>query len=417
MAPDDIHPNRRAELLSVQISMAAVAVFAVVLRLISRFLVSKSPGWDDYIITLGTCLGLTQTILTLSCLPYGAARHMVDIPSRSDLMYILKVAYIACITGPLVMLSVKASLLLLYLRISPCVIFRRCVKSLLVFFTIDAVAWSVLASFQCLPIDHSWKWTKPGHCMNREFLYKAQGLWSLTEDIIIIILPIPTILKLQMHWRRRVLLILVFAFGLVPCGAVIARVIPSAPPEVFTSDFTWCSQANHATAAASALNIARTRRDNPLHIALFPPHTSAQGAYLEFSFLLNASLDVFEIRRRDRNRVDQDLGMLQAVDERLSIWGWETGTGTKFAIVVDMWGKDGRPGTGLGVKGEDVKPAFKALQTAYIRLLQNPFYTPDDHTPMATQSGGGKGGEITSKKFIDEVKRIGNTWRLGLEKV
>ncbi|KAL9000781.1 MAG: hypothetical protein Q9188_005582 [Gyalolechia gomerana] len=182
--------------------------------------------------------------------------------------------------------------------------------------------------------------------------------------------------------------------------------------------------------------------DNPLHIALFPPHLSTQGAYLEFSFLLNASLDIFELRTRDRNRVDQDLGMLQAVDERLSIWGWETGTGTKFAIVVDMWGKEGRPSTAFGVKGEDVRPvrrssfatianmlemggganlvrqqAFKALQTAFIRLLQNPFYTPDDHTPMAAQSGREKGGEITSKKFFLEVKRIGDTWKPGLEKV
>lgn len=41
--------------------------------------------------------------------------------------------------------------------------------------------------------------------------------------------------------------------------------------------------------------------------------------------------------------------MLQAVDERLSIWGWETGTGTRFAIVVDAWGKGGnRAVRGLG---------------------------------------------------------------------
>lgn len=37
--------------------------------------------------------------------------------------------------------------------------------------------------------------------------------------------------------------------------------------------------------------------------------------------------------------------MLQAVDERLSIWGWETGTGTRFAVVVDAWGKGGNRGT------------------------------------------------------------------------
>lgn len=37
--------------------------------------------------------------------------------------------------------------------------------------------------------------------------------------------------------------------------------------------------------------------------------------------------------------------MLQAVDERLSIWGWQTGTGTKFAIVIDAWGKGGKSGS------------------------------------------------------------------------
>ncbi|KAL8841063.1 MAG: hypothetical protein Q9170_001088 [Blastenia crenularia] len=269
------------------------------------------------------------------------------------------------------MLSIKASLLLLYLRISPCVIFRRCVKVLLVLFAADAIIFSVLALFQCSPVDRAWIWSKPGHCMNRELGYRCQALLSLAENLIVIALPIPTIVKLHMPRRRRGLLLVVFAAGL----------------------------------------------DNPLHIALFPPHLSAQGAYLEFSFLLNASLDIFERRTRDPNRVDQDLGMLQAIDERLSIWGWETGTGTKFAAVVDMWGKEGRPISRLGVKGEDVKPAFKALQTAYIRLLQNPFYTPDDHTPAAVQSGRGRGGEITSQRFIDEVKRIGDMWRPGLEKV
>ena len=43
--------------------------------------------------------------------------------------------------------------------------------------------------------------------------------------------------------------------------------------------------------------------------------------------------------------------MLQAVDERLSIWGWETGTGTRFAIVVDAWGRNGERGSGSETSG------------------------------------------------------------------
>ena len=96
------------------------------------------------------------------------------------------------------------------------------------------------------------------------------------------------------------------------------------------------------------------RQDNPLHIALFRPHTTTPSAHLEFSFLLNASLDIFDARARDQNRVDQDLGMLQAIDERLSIWGWETGTGTRFAVVVDAWGKSGIKGA-RGLLDGDLK--------------------------------------------------------------
>lgn len=47
---------------------------------------------------------------------------------------------------------------------------------------------------------------------------------------------------------------------------------------------------------------------------------------------------------------------------------------------------------------------------AYIHLLQNPFYKPDEHTPMAADGGG----EITSPRFINEVKRIGETWKPGM---
>lgn len=145
-------------------------------------------------------------------------------------------------------------------------------------------------------------------------------------------------------------------------------------------------------------------------MSLFPPHNNAAGAYLEFSFLLNASLDIFDLRARDKNRVDQDLGLLHAMDERLSVWGWETGTGTRFAIVLDMYGRSGGEGeaSGLGVKEGELRPAFRALQTAYIGLLRNPFYIPDEHTVAAG------GVQIKAKGFIKEVERIGMAWKPGI---
>ena len=77
-------------------------------------------------------------------------------------------------------------------------------------------------------------------------------------------------------------------------------------------------------------------------------------------------------------------------------------------------GKGGQKQGGQAVGDADLRPAFKALQTAWIRLVGSPFYAPEDRAPMAPGGGEGRGGEITSKRFLGEVRRIGEGWRPGL---
>ncbi|EON62781.1 hypothetical protein W97_02006 [Coniosporium apollinis CBS 100218] len=157
------------------------------------------------------------------------------------------------------------------------------------------------------------------------------------------------------------------------------------------------------------------KHNNPLHISLFPPD---ERAALEFSFLLSSSLDIFEARLPHKT-ADQDFGLLQAVDERLAMYGWLTNTGVKFVIIVDM---EGRPATAetkisaaVGLRDADLKPAFRALQTAYIELLRNPFYEPDQHSPLTANAEQRIGStQITSRRFINQVKRIGDLWAPGV---
>jgi hypothetical protein len=90
---------------------------------------------------------------------------------------------------------------------------------------------------------------------------------------------------------------------------------------------------------------------------LFPPGERDQ---LQYSFLLSSCLDIFEIRMPHKT-ADQDFGLLQAVDERLAMYGWLTNTGVKFVAIVDM---EGRPATSndpkvsaaLGIRDADLKP-------------------------------------------------------------
>lgn len=57
--------------------------------------------------------------------------------------------------------------------------------------------------------------------------------------------------------------------------------------------------------------------------------------------------------------------------------------------------------------------AFQAIQTAYIRLLRNPFYVPDDHDPKLSKNTGAL-LTITNSKFIDDIERIGRKWYPGV---
>lgn len=175
--------------------------------------------------------------------------------------------------------------------------------------------------------------------------------------------------------------------------------------------------ATHLTTPGPPLTHAQ---DNPLHISLFPPHLNEM---LDMSFLLNSCLDIFDIRTRSKT-VDQDLGLLQAIDERLATYGWLTNTGVKFIIVVDMAGRpppadaDTRKVAPIvGLRDSDLKSAFRAVQTAYIQLLLNPFYTPDTMTPLQLANSAGRSAQITSKRFISEVQRIGKAWFPGVQNI
>ncbi|KPI36801.1 uncharacterized protein AB675_11882 [Cyphellophora attinorum] len=172
---------------------------------------------------------------------------------------------------------------------------------------------------------------------------------------------------------------------------------------------------------ASQLTPILIAQDEPLHTTLLPPHTNS---HLDMSFVLNSSLDIFDMRLRhstsNKIPLTQDLGLLHSISPRLATYGFLTNTNIKFVIVVDMLGRNSTSDTALddsaevdaqisaggtvGLRDADLKPAWKAIQSAWIGLLLNGFYTPD-------VGGRGRGGqEIKSKKFAREMERIGMAW-------
>lgn len=187
-------------------------------------------------------------------------------------------------------------------------------------------------------------------------------------------------------------------------------------------------------------------QNNPLHIAIFPSYDPATNTLtpirtpLQFSLLLSSTLDIFELRGAKSSSsgggaaaaaaaaatsITNDYGLLHAVDERLAAYGFETNTGVKFVVVVDMRGR--RVGTAatataaaaaagaVGLRESDLKVVFRAMQGAWMRLLMNPFYEPEEGGGGGGGAGGGKSAAgVGGRRFEGEMRKIGEAWTVGV---
>lgn len=113
------------------------------------------------------------------------------------------------------MSTVKCSILLFYLRIFVNRSFRIAARVCIVI----SVCWGmsvILEGFLlCRPLALNWDPTIKGTCGDRHSAFVAAGALNMITDIMVLLLPIPTVWNLQMPRANKVALCAVFALGLL----------------------------------------------------------------------------------------------------------------------------------------------------------------------------------------------------------
>ena len=72
--------------------------------------------------------------------------------------------------------------------------------------------------FQCTPVPFSWDgWTgeSKGKCINVNLFSWIRGGVEIGIDLAIISLPLPILYRLQMDWRKKIQVMLMFCVGFV----------------------------------------------------------------------------------------------------------------------------------------------------------------------------------------------------------
>ena len=100
--------------------------------------------------------------------------------------------------------------------------------------------WQKL-TFVFRPISDQWTMSfKPQACINDQAHFLAANIINLVSDFLVVLIPIPVVMKLKMKARQRAIVIGLFSTGFVVCivgvvRTIYAQILLMQP----SNDFTW----------------------------------------------------------------------------------------------------------------------------------------------------------------------------------
>ncbi|RYP80342.1 hypothetical protein DL769_002522 [Monosporascus sp. CRB-8-3] len=209
---------------AVAMVFAVISAIAILLRLFARVYVAKSVGLDD------------------PSVQHGLGSHVADVlplgpdnmTAYSQIVWLSSIFYNACLG------FIKISVLALYARLGDRKLRRL---SFVMMGVIGCQAGGTVCTciFQCSPVRAAYGQSIPPEqvkCVNINAFYLANAAVNISTDILTYTLPFPLVCKLQMPWRQKMSLAVIFGLGLFACISSIVR-ITYIPPMLTSDDPTW----------------------------------------------------------------------------------------------------------------------------------------------------------------------------------
>jgi len=199
------------------IVLGVVTAVCALLRIFYKAIFSVGElGWDDYSVLAALIAGVPSVvIIDRGIVPNGLGKDVWTVPFDNitnfvRYLYALEVLYFLQIA------LLKLTLLFFFLRIFPKPLIRRLLWATVAFNVLWGFAFVVTAIFQCQPISFYWtSWDKerPGKCVNINALAWTNAIVSIVMDIWMLALPLYEVFQLQLTWRKKVSVAMMFFVG------------------------------------------------------------------------------------------------------------------------------------------------------------------------------------------------------------
>jgi hypothetical protein len=134
----------------------------------------------------------------------------------------------------------KVTLCVFFYRLSPVRLYKFAVY-VTAFVCVAGLAgiwFSIL--FACQPVAAAWdvRLLLSAKCIDRGSVYITQAALGSITDVMLLVLPIPTVIGLQMRWRQKLGLLGMFGIGSVTLVTSIVRLVVLLP-SLSSLDQTW----------------------------------------------------------------------------------------------------------------------------------------------------------------------------------
>ncbi|KAF5877911.1 putative integral membrane protein [Botrytis fragariae] len=203
-----------------------IALILVMMRVYVRLTRAGRFFLNDYFLLVGASMATVFTVCTIINFFQGVAgHHLLEVfelvPERLTLSTKLTMVSEFCWVFSVVFL--KFSILHLYVQVFG--VEKRFLWTAWILAAFVAIIGVLALSFtatNCQPF--SAYWTLAGHCVDFKPSFLATGILNLVVDILILILPLPKLLRLNMPMRRKFGLFFIFGIGFGICGISAWRI-------------------------------------------------------------------------------------------------------------------------------------------------------------------------------------------------
>ncbi|KAK6864491.1 hypothetical protein PG990_006076 [Apiospora arundinis] len=191
------------------------SLISVLLRLYVRLVLVKASGVDDFVIVLGWVASCGFAVVTVIQTRWGLGLQQIgDMPPENLynfglLQYLGAPFYITSI------LCFKLSLLLSYLRFLPQGIWKLLTLIISIVCVLFHASFLVVQINLCTPVAKQWDPSiTQGHCIEAVPFYTTVAAMTIVLDILVMILPFPTLYASKIQNRKKAVLLGLFALGI-----------------------------------------------------------------------------------------------------------------------------------------------------------------------------------------------------------